>query len=54
MAERAAKARASMPDLRLAARDPFALRYAALTALLMAVVFGSIWRIADAPKVAAE
>lgn len=53
MTERAAKARAIMPDLRLATRDPYALRYAALTALVIAVVFGSLWRIADAPRVAA-
>ncbi|MGL4279267.1 MAG: TIGR02302 family protein [Albidovulum sp.] len=53
MTERATKARATMPDLRLATRDPFALRYAALTALVIAAVFGSLWRIADAPKVAA-
>ena len=52
MAERAKAARAKMPDLRLAARDPYALRYAALTALVMAVVFGSLWRVADAPRVA--
>lgn len=52
MAERAAKARAAMPDLRLAARDPFALRYVALTALVVAAAFGSLWRIAEAPKVA--
>lgn len=53
MTERATKARATMPDLRLANRDPFALRYAALTALVIAVAFGSLWRIADAPKVVA-
>ena len=45
MAERAAKARAVEPNLRLAKRDPFALRYVALTALVMAVIFGSLWRV---------
>ncbi|MGB5868907.1 MAG: DUF4175 family protein, partial [Albidovulum sp.] len=35
------------PDLTLASRDPDALRYAALTALLVAGLFGSLWRIAD-------
>ena len=35
------------PDLRLAPRDPFALRYVALTALVMALLFGSIWRAAS-------
>lgn len=49
MAERARKARAPMPDLRVAARDPFALRYAALTAFVMAALFGSLWRVAEAP-----
>ncbi|MDG2404708.1 MAG: DUF4175 family protein, partial [Paracoccaceae bacterium] len=32
-------------DLRLARRDPFALRYAALLAFVMALVFGSVWRV---------
>jgi uncharacterized protein (TIGR02302 family) len=45
MATRLRSARAVEPDLRLAARDPFALRYVALTALVMAVLFGSIWRV---------
>ncbi|MDT8857260.1 TIGR02302 family protein [Paracoccaceae bacterium Fryx2] len=44
MAARAAAARAVAPDLRLARRDPYALRYLALTALVMALLFGSIWR----------
>jgi uncharacterized protein (TIGR02302 family) len=50
MAERAAQARAKAPDLSLSTRDPFALRYVALTALVIAFIFGSIWRIAEAPK----
>lgn len=45
MAARLASARAVEPDLRLARRDPFALRYIALTALVMAILFGSIWRV---------
>jgi uncharacterized protein (TIGR02302 family) len=44
MAERAAAARPVAPDLALAGRDPFALRYVALTALVAALMFGSIWR----------
>jgi uncharacterized protein (TIGR02302 family) len=44
MAERAAAARPVAPDLVLAGRDPFALRYVALTALVAALMFGSIWR----------
>lgn len=45
MAARAAGARAVPPDLRLADRDPYALRYMALTALIMALGFGSVWRL---------
>jgi uncharacterized protein (TIGR02302 family) len=33
--------------LRLASRDPFGLRYIALTALVMALMFGSVWRVAS-------
>lgn len=45
MAARAAGAVAVEPDLRLAARDPFALRYVVLTAAVMALIFGSVWRV---------
>lgn len=45
MAARAATARAVEPNLRLAPRDPYALRYVALTAIVMALLFGSIWRV---------
>lgn len=45
MAARAAQARAVEPNLRLAPRDPYALRYVALTAIVMALMFGSIWRV---------
>ncbi|MGV8950632.1 MAG: DUF4175 domain-containing protein [Cypionkella sp.] len=45
MAARLTTARAVEPDLRLATRDPYALRYVALTGLLMAVMFGSLWRV---------
>ncbi|MGY6410780.1 MAG: TIGR02302 family protein [Alkalilacustris sp.] len=47
MAERAAKARAARPDLRLAALDPYALRYVAATALAMALLFGAFARTGD-------
>jgi uncharacterized protein (TIGR02302 family) len=43
----AAKARAVAPDLRLSSRDPFGLRYMALTVLVMALLFGSLWRVAS-------
>ncbi|MCC6863911.1 MAG: DUF4175 domain-containing protein [Rhodobacteraceae bacterium] len=45
MSARAACARAVEPDLRLSSRDPFALRYVALTAFIMAMIFGSLWRV---------
>ena len=47
MAQRASSAQAVEPDLRLASRDPYALRYMALTVLVMALIFGSIWRVAS-------
>ena len=52
MAARAAQARPPRPDLRLAARDPYALRYVAATALAMALLFGSVWRVGDVGDVA--
>lgn len=45
MAARAATAQAVPADLRVAGRDPFALRYVALLAFVTAVVFGSLLRI---------
>ncbi|WP_244867980.1 TIGR02302 family protein [Vannielia litorea] len=45
MAARIEGARAVRPDLRIADRDPYALRYAALGALVTALLFGSLWRI---------
>ncbi|MEI4232740.1 TIGR02302 family protein [Roseovarius sp. D22-M7] len=44
MAARAAGAQAVEPDLRLSRHDPFGLRYVALLTLVMALLFGSIWR----------
>ena len=44
LAARVGLARSVAPDLRISARDPYALRYAALTAVLMALMFGSLWR----------
>lgn len=52
MAQRAAQAEAVKPDLRLAARDPYALRYAALLALVVAALFGSFWRIGSVADMA--
>jgi uncharacterized protein (TIGR02302 family) len=47
MAARAAAARPVEPDLRLSSRDPFSLRYVALTAFVMAMIFGSFWKAAS-------
>ncbi|MFN4202339.1 MAG: TIGR02302 family protein [Tabrizicola sp.] len=44
MAARAAGARPVQPDLRLSSRDRYSLRYVALTAFVMAALFGSFWR----------
>jgi uncharacterized protein (TIGR02302 family) len=44
MAARAAGARPVQPDLRLSSRDRFSLRYIALTAFVMAALFGSFWK----------
>jgi len=51
MADRAAKAMPVEPDLQLATRDPYALRYLGATALAMAVLFGSAWRGAEIASV---
>ena len=45
MAARAATARAVAPDLKLATRDPYGLRYMALTLLVIGLMFGSLWRV---------
>nr|WP_233488675.1 DUF4175 domain-containing protein [Rhodovulum sp. 12E13] len=53
MADRAAAARPVEPDLRLSSRDPYALRYVALTFFVAALLFGSVWRAASVTDVAA-
>lgn len=45
MVARAAQARGVAPDIRLARRDPFGLRYVAILAFAVALLFGSIWRV---------
>ncbi|MGV6850374.1 MAG: TIGR02302 family protein [Marinibacterium sp.] len=47
MAARAADARPAAPDLRLAARDPYALRYLAALAFAVALIFGSVLRVSS-------
>ena len=44
MAARLAGAKAVAPDLRVARRDPYALRYMALLFLALALSFGTLWR----------
>lgn len=45
MAARAAQAGPARPDLRLSRRDPYALRYIALLAFAVALLFGSLVRV---------
>jgi uncharacterized protein (TIGR02302 family) len=45
MADRAAAAKPVQPDLRISKFDPFALRYVAVLIALVAILFGSIWRV---------
>ncbi|WP_095588322.1 TIGR02302 family protein [Actibacterium ureilyticum] len=47
MRDRARQARAVAPDLRIAGRDPFGLRYVAFTGFLVSLLFGSVWRVAS-------
>jgi len=53
MAARAASARAAAPDLRLASRDRFGLRYVALTGFVMALIFGAPGRVGEVATIAA-
>ncbi|QJF52472.1 TIGR02302 family protein [Roseobacter ponti] len=52
MAERAAKAQPVPADLRISARDPYALRYIAVIAFAVALIFGSIWRVGSVTEMA--
>jgi len=45
MEARLALAKAPEPNLRIAAADPYALRYVALLAMVVALLFGSVWRV---------
>lgn len=53
MAAQASGARAVEPDLKLSSRDPFGLRYVALLGLVVALLFGSIWRVGDVGQMGA-
>ncbi|MEM7295368.1 MAG: DUF4175 family protein, partial [Pseudomonadota bacterium] len=48
MAEAANRAHRAEPDLRVARRDPYALRYMALLVVSLGVIFGSMARLGDA------
>lgn len=52
MADRAAKAQAVPADLRIARRDPYALRYVAVLIFAVALIFGSIWRVGSVADMA--
>ena len=51
MTERTAGARRVPADIQTPRRDPFALRYVALLAFLMALIFGSVWRLTELDEV---
>jgi len=52
MAARAEAAEHVPPDLSLSRRDPFALRYAAALVFVVALIFGSLWRVASVTDLA--
>ncbi|MGV6811899.1 MAG: TIGR02302 family protein [Brevirhabdus sp.] len=52
MAERVRGAKPARPDMRLSARDPFALRYVALTFFALALLFGSVMRVSSVAQMA--
>ncbi|MGB5865005.1 MAG: TIGR02302 family protein [Sulfitobacter sp.] len=52
MADRAAEAQAVPGDLRVSSRDPYALRYVAVLAFGIAVLFGSVWRVGTVAQMA--
>ena len=52
MADRAAAAKSVEPDLRVSSRDRFGLRFVALTVLMVALLFGSFWRVGSVASMA--
>ncbi|MEO1307101.1 MAG: TIGR02302 family protein [Pseudomonadota bacterium] len=52
MANRLKGIRPVKPDMALSQRDPYAFRYVALTAFVLALLFGSVWRIATVGEAA--
>lgn len=45
MEEKTHEARAVEPDLRVSAKDPYGVRYIAVLVMVVALLFGSIWRV---------
>ncbi|NNE51944.1 MAG: TIGR02302 family protein [Sulfitobacter sp.] len=52
MAARAEAARPVPGDLRVSDRDPYALRFVAILAFAVALIFGSIWRVGSVAEMA--
>ncbi len=52
MAARVAGVRPVEPDLRISSRDPYALRYVAVLAFAMALLFGSVLKVATVAEMA--
>jgi uncharacterized protein (TIGR02302 family) len=52
MAERVAQARSVPADLRVSRQDPYALRFVAVLAFLVAILFGSVWRVGTVAQMA--
>ena len=52
MMEKIRVARAIPPTIRLAGADPFGLRYVALLALSIGLLFGSVWRLGTVGEIA--
>ncbi|GGL53994.1 ATPase [Wenxinia marina] len=53
MAERTRTARAVQPDMNIASRDPYGLRYIALIFFVTGLLFGSLWRVGTVGEVVA-
>ena len=51
MQQKARDARAVQPDLRVSDRDPYGLRYIAVLCMMVALLFGSIWRVGSVADV---
>ncbi len=52
MAQQTKQAKAVEPDLRVSSADPFGIRYMAVLAMVVALLFGSIWRVGTVAEAA--